>query len=485
MLTILTINILHVIRGVKMKKLLIMLVALTMLIQLFSFYGCTPSNAGDESEISTGDIVSETSSETPEDNSPVLIFDRDTIYYTIIRGSYAESVEVGAAVDLNAAFRDVYPGDWKASIKDDFVIGQKKDDIFEVEGKEILIGITNRKESHDLHETLSKNQYVIKVVGEKIVIVGYDNYATAAAVECFISTYLSSDIEDKFELAKDMEIRGESSIRKIALHDEAQYRIMTWNLGCMVSADNKGELECVDIILRYYPDILGLQECNAEVHNKVLNSLPECYAFANKKHANGNTVNYTPIIYNTELFTLIESDLVWLRGRYTGTNTKSLNWAVFEDMSGQKFALINFHGAVCSNSYKGFENYTSTQLSQQALEWKLDNVVQVLEIKSAITEKYGDIPIMISGDNNFNSSSQPYINLTSEGFVDAELTARVSSMTGYKTSYSYGTVPGEGLSIDHIFGINGLDFVVHGIVRGDDVWKASDHSPVFVDFNLK
>jgi endonuclease/exonuclease/phosphatase family metal-dependent hydrolase len=184
------------------------------------------------------------------------------------------------------------------------------------------------------------------------------------------------------------------------------------------------------------------------------------------------------------LFTLLKSDIVWLRGRYTGTNTKSLNWAVFEDMNGVKFALINYHGAVCSNSYSGFQNYTSAQLTEQANIWKLDNVVQVIEIKNAIVAEFGNIPIMVSGDNNFNSSSQPYKNLASDGFVDAELTARVSKVTGYKTSYSYGSIPGSGLSIDHIFGLNNVDFAVHYIVRGDDVWKASDHCPVYVDFNI-
>ncbi len=252
----------------------------------------------------------------------------------------------------------------------------------------------------------------------------------------------------------------------------------------MLSEDKKGDNECVEIILRYLPDILGLQECNSAVHSKVLKNLPEFYAFANKTHTNKSTVNYTPIIYNTELFTLLKSDLVWLRGRYTGTNTKSLNWAVFEDKNGQKFALINYHGAVCSNSYSGFENYTSAQLSAQANEWKLDNVVQIIEIKNAIISEFGDIPIMVSGDNNFNSNSQQYINMSADGFVDAEVTARVSRVTGYKTSYSYGTIPGEGLSIDHVFGLNNVDFVVHYIVRGDDVWKASDHCPVYVDFDF-
>lgn len=463
-----------------MKKLSVFLIVL-MLLQSILIIGCEKNI--DVPETSAESVADITTEPMPQDTS-LLIFDENDIHYTIIRSAYAEDIEVSAAVTLNRAFRDAYPGDWKASISDDFVIGQKRGDVFEVEGKEILVGLTNRKESNDVHASLERDQYAIKAVGEKLVIVGYDSYATVSAVDYFVSTFLSAKISGSFEIDNTYEYRGEASLRKVALSDEATYRIMTWNLGCMVSEEKNGQLECVDILLRYLPDVMGLQECNAAVHSKVLKNLPDFYAFANKTHNNSSTVNYTPIIYNKDLFTLLKSDIVWLRGRYTGTNTKSLNWAVFEDKNGVKFALINYHGAVCSNSYKGFENYTSAQLSDQATTWKLDNVVQVIEIKNAIVAEFGNIPIMVSGDNNFNSSSQPYKNLAADGFVDAELTARVSKMTGYKTSYSYGSVPGSGLSIDHIFGLNNVDFAFHYIVRGDDVWKASDHCPVYVDFNI-
>jgi endonuclease/exonuclease/phosphatase family metal-dependent hydrolase len=465
------------------NKLFSLLIVFTMLLSCL-FYGCNEDSEITSDSLDANESPALTSEEVVESNS-VLLFDANDIYYSIVRNTYASQIEVNAAVALNVAFRSTYPGDWRKTISDDFIKGQVKGEVYEVEGKEILVGLTNRKESHIVHKTLKRDEYAIKVVGEKLVIVGYDEYATLGAVEFFVNTYLSSPITEKFELDKTLELKGEASLRKIALSNEATYRIMTWNLGCMVSDVNKGEAECVDILLRYLPDIMGLQECNSSVHSKVLKNLPDFYAFANKTHKGSSTVNYTPIIYNKELFTLVKSDIVWLRGRYTGTNTKSLNWAVFEDNTGAKFALINYHGAVCSNSYKGFENFSSSQLSQQALEWKLDNVVQVIEIKNAITAEFGNIPIMVSGDNNFNSSSQPYTNITADGFVDAEVVSRVSKMTGYKTSYPYGNVPGDGLSIDHIFGLNGVDFVVHSIVRGDDVWKASDHCPVYVDFNLK
>ncbi len=464
-----------------MKRLGVFLIIVTMILQSFLIAGCEKDV--DVTDTSAQSVEDVTTVPVPQETS-LLLFDKEAVHYTIVRSAYADNVEVGAAVTLNHAFRDVYSGNWKASISDDFVVGQKRDDVFEIEGKEILVGLTNRKESHDVHSGLAKQQFAIKVIGEKLVIVGYDSYATVTAVDYFVQTFLSKKIDDSFVIDRNYEYYGEASLRKIAISDDATYRIMTWNLGCMVSEKKKGQLECVEILLKYLPDIIGLQECNSAVHSKVLKNLPDNYAFANKTHSNSSTVNYTPIMYNTELFTLLKSDVVWLRGRYTGTNTKSLNWAVFEDKNGEKFALINYHGAVCSNDYSGFENYTSSQLANQANEWKLDNVVQVIEIKNAIVAEFGNIPIMVSGDNNFNSSSQPYKNLTAEGFTDAELTARVSKVTGYKTSYSYGSVPGSGLSIDHIFGLNNVDFVVHFIVRGDDVWKASDHCPVYVDFNI-
>ncbi len=468
-----------------MKRFLTLVMILTMILQCAFMAACNgnelPENTLPDSTVYEN---AETSNEeTQKSDQPALIFDSSAVYYTIIRGTYADSIEVGAAVDLNNAIKSCYSGEGKTSIKDDFFIGQVKGEIYDIEGCEILVGLTNRRESQDVYSSLPENGYAIKKIGDKIVIVGTDSYATAQAVEVFIAEFLSSPV-DKLELDTTLEISGEANLRKISINENATYRIMTWNLGCMVSEDKNGEIECAEILLKYLPDILGLQECNAAVHNKVLNSLPDYYKFANKKHTGKSTVNYTPIIYNSNLFTLVKSDLVWLRGRYTGTNTKSLNWAVLEDKNGDRFAVINFHGAVCSNSYSGFENYTSSQLSAQAHEWKLDNVAQVLEIKDAITAEFGNIPIMITGDNNFNSSSEQYAILTSKGFTDAEHTARISRMTGYKTSYGYGSVPGEGLSIDHIFGLNGVDFVTHTIVRDTDVWKASDHCPVYVDFNI-
>ena len=478
-----------------MKRILAFTVALVII--LTAFTGCQSDNSGisdtrpsDATDVPTQTNASETTEAEPTTTQPyvdpnAVICDKDGAYFKIIISLYAGSVEKSAASRLNTTFANACSAWSKSKVKDDYIKGQKKGEYYKVEGKEILIGDTNRQETKDVKATLSENQFAVKVVGEKIVLVGYDESTTVEAVEHFIRVCFSTESTKELKIDKNFEYIGEQGLRKVTLCGEATYRVMSYNLGLLVSESVNGEVECLDIIERHLPDVMGLQECNAKVHSKVLSKLPDFYAFANEYHSNGKTPNYTPIIYNTNLLKCLKSDVVWLRGRYTGTNTKSLSWAVFEDNDGNKFALINFHGAVCSNTYKGFENYTKEQLNAQANEWKLDNVAQVIEVKNAILAEFGNIPVLVSGDNNFNSSSRQYENLIAEGFSDAEIVSRVSKKTGYKTSYGYGSTPEEGLSIDHIFGIGNVDFVVHSIVRGTDVWKASDHCPVYVDFNIK
>lgn len=266
----------------------------------------------------------------------------------------------------------------------------------------------------------------------------------------------------------------------VPLNPQATYRIMTYNMGGKVNHAP----ESIAILKRYLPDIMGLQECQAHIHEGVLAHLPEEYAYVDRYHAEGG-YNYTPILYNKEKFTLIKSGLVWLRGRYLGTHTKSLNWAVFTDKNGVTFAHINVHCAVCVAKYKGFEDSTTEQRAAQALAWRLDNVAQILEVKEEILSTFGEIPVLVTGDHNFNCETAPYAKVIEAGFVDAEKVARVSTMPGYKTSYKYGTIPAEGISIDHVFAIGDVDLVLHAVVRDEDVYVASDHCPVYVEFNVK
>lgn len=424
-----------------------------------------------------------TSSGTDTEPAPaelVLIGGGET--YNIIRGSYANEAVLDAVKGLRKTLTTQFGDVWQGIITEDWEQGVGKDDIVDNDNAEILIGLTNRREGHTVYDTLGENEYTVRTVGKKLVIIGSDDYATVQAVAAFTSDYIVKSDGKTLSVSGSLNVSGTASLRKIPINGEAKYRLMSWNLGGGIgNAD-----DVLDIMLRYLPDILSLQECNKKIHTDIIAKLPEYFATAVKLHSDGSTYVYTPIVYNTKVLTLKDAGVEWLRDRYTQTNTKSIEWAVFEDKNGETFALINFHGAVCFNTYKGFENYTKAQLSAQVNEWRKGNARQLLEVRDRLIGKYGAIPVMINGDCNFNSSSEAYKILTAGGMQDAEFTARISKVTGYKTYFPFGSTSVEsGGSIDHIFGYNSVDFVVHNIVRESQVFTATDHCPVYVDFNPK
>ncbi len=468
-----------------MNRLIFRAVALlTLIAALLSTASCadapTPAGTGTLPESDAADTAADTLPESDE----IIIADEGKEDYIVVRSEYSGVYETRAAVDLKKAIKAKYPDVFDDVIKTDFDIKNKQNDTVDVEGREILVGNTNRRQSRDLYATLSPDDYVITVSGEKLLIIGGSEYATADACDYFIATYLAEAQEDgAFRLKKDLYYKGKRKESRPPLEKGALMRYMSWNLGCGVGVES----EALYVIEQYMPDLLATQESNADIYNGVINPFlknhPE-YKNAVAYHPGTTTLNYTPIIYNSNVLTLVEAKVDWLRDRYTGTNTKSVCYAVLECKTGERFAVINFHGAVCSNSYKGYEDWSSDDLSNQATIWRTGNVTQILEIRDSIVAKYGDIPITVNGDCNFNNQSSQFATVINAGFFDCEQTAVRKIKQGYKTSYNYEKgIPGIGLSIDHIFGTAGVKFLSFDSVRDSHVAAGSDHTPVYTDFD--
>lgn len=448
---------------------------------MFSLVSCsgeeveTTSAVSDQTDQATAPVTEPLSSD-------IILIDSGNEDYAVVRCEFADDYEINSAVALKNALLTKFKTVFDNVIASDYVNGNNKNETVDVPGREILVGDTNRRQSRDIKAKLERNEYVITVVDDKLVIVGENPYATSDAVAYFIENVVNkSQKEDEFTLSRDFYYKGAREEDRPPLAEGATLRFLSWNLGCGVGVES----EIVYVLNQYMPDVIGLQESNAEIHsdaiNPFINSHKE-YKHAKSNHASG-TLNYTPIIYNSSKLDLVESNVEWLRGRYTGTNTKSVCWAVFDEKGGGRFAMINFHGAVCNNSYKGYENMSSDELSAVASAWRLDNVKQILEIRDSIIAKYGAIPMTVNGDCNFAYSTAPYNNLINAGFIDAELRAEKRGIYGFKTSYKYENgLPSTGNSIDHIFGIDGVRFVYFSVIRSEHVAKATDHCPIFVDY---
>ena len=270
----------------------------------------------------------------------------------------------------------------------------------------------------------------------------------------------------------------------ISVHQDADMRIMTLNVSLNNDEPDVRKTHILNLIQKYEPTVLCLQECNAGSYTRIVEALADRYSVAFRTHSDSDILIYTPILYRKDRVELIEGGGGWLDARYTGTNTKSYSWAVLQFKNGGKtFAVTNLHGAVTSKDYPGYENYSNEQLLQLANQWTIDNVRQLFDIIASIRQTHGNIPTLSAGDFNFNSSSEAYAAAIKGGLVEAETHATVSRCVGYRTTHTPGTAARLGASIDHIFYFyESVTAYVHYVgATTEDELAASDHLMVYAD----
>ncbi len=352
---------------------------------------------------------------------------------------------------------------------------------------EILIGQTNRKQSKEALKDLSKGEYIILASGNKLVITGTTNEAIVEAVNVFMEKYVANaDKASGIIIPREEMIKGTKDMSTI--YKDADLRIMTLNVCLSNHEPEKRRTHILNLIEDYNPTVVCFQEYNAASYIRIGAALSGDYKAAISSHPDGSGIAiYTPIYYRTDTFTLVDSDGGWLRDRFTGTNTKCYSWAVLKfKASGKTFAVTNYHGAVASKDYEGYENYSDEQITQLAVKWTYGNVQQLLEILAAIKSEHGDIPFLCAGDFNFDKNMSAYKLATDSGMVEAETHATVSRCEGYRGTHTPGTPARYGNTIDHIFyNPNYVTAYVHytGATTEDEL-AASDHLMVYADIGF-
>ncbi len=94
-------------------------------------------------------------------------------------------------------------------------------DIDDVPAKEILVGATNREESADILAGLADREYAVRVWGsedsQKIVVTGKGDRAISAAVDYFITTYLSAKEQNKLQIGHQYNAKFEFPCENIVI----------------------------------------------------------------------------------------------------------------------------------------------------------------------------------------------------------------------------------------------------------------------------
>lgn len=277
---------------------------------------------------------------------------------------------------------------------------------------------------------------------------------------------------------------------------DGSLRIMSYNIyGYEDTNGSKGgpvalrqELQ-LEIFQFYDPDVIGFQEYVAKSHSSMTAKLAALgYAEVPiTPSASDDSVNDTPIFYNTATVSLVEGAYGYFL--YTGdgcnnSNTKSLSWAVFQQKgeNGKRFAVVNTH---LMYNEDGIDHTAQRQT----------NVVQLLAKIQVIQAKYPNVPIILGGDLNCTYQSEPFTDIQTGGFTwmrDAEgintdaYGKKVYATFSYETN-TYTSCPSPsatGYGIDHVFMSGDLTASNYLTVTDRNACLASDHCPRFTDFTL-
>ena len=258
-----------------------------------------------------------------------------------------------------------------------------------------------------------------------------------------------------------------------------------------------------NVVTGYRPDIVGFQERNAKNLSGMTTLITDNggYAAADnyRTDTTSSVVTYTPILYNTNRFTLVANDAtnnnkahgsllfdksynvkdLTAAERKTFAGTKCLAWAVLKDKKTGGYVLaLNAHFALNTSSYT---NYTDAE----ALEARLSNAAQGIEIMKELYGYYGVMPTFFTGDFNMRFYDPAYKSLSEyfeSSIYGTESAIRYEYSMNKVTGYDFTRAPNA--PIDHIF-YTDESMVAKSYYVGNknpESMIASDHLPVMATF---
>lgn len=169
-----------------MKKLsAILLLVLTLCLALTAC-GDSVDTPVDDTSVNTDVTTAESVETTPAPSTDISLAD-----YIVVRYEDSQKdVTLGASTLYKKLAEKLGS---PIEIKTDWIKGLAKDAVIENDELEILIGPTNRLESKQVAEELvGDSAYIIRIINNKIVIIGASEPATALAMEKFAELYVDS-----------------------------------------------------------------------------------------------------------------------------------------------------------------------------------------------------------------------------------------------------------------------------------------------------
>ena len=172
-----------------MKRLLVLLTTLFLLVSAVSCHESGNEQGGEKGEKTPFSVAD-------ENGEPI---------YTLVRPDYCDDTLTASFVSLRKAL-ETYTGK-DQTMKTDFL--GRGEEVTDFDGiPEILVGMTNRKETAAVLNDLPENGYEIRKIGNKIVILGKDETCTMIAVGRFIKALMPEEGTVKTVYEEDIFMKG-------------------------------------------------------------------------------------------------------------------------------------------------------------------------------------------------------------------------------------------------------------------------------------
>jgi endonuclease/exonuclease/phosphatase family metal-dependent hydrolase len=248
-------------------------------------------------------------------------------------------------------------------------------------------------------------------------------------------------------------------------------KVMTYNIRYATPNDGVNEWskrasKVYDLIKKYDPDIIGVQEALQSQLEDIVTNLPQ-YTYVGVGRDDGKTAGeYSAILYRKNKFTITEQNTFWLSETpevpgsksWDAAITRIVTWGRFRDKkSSQEFMIINTH------------------FDHKGKEARLESA-RFLKKKAADLSK--GLPSVVMGDLNCKREDPPYSALMStEGLALTD--PAPANPPGTFCSFTVNSIPCN--PIDYIFHSSDWRSENYAVIQDNDgTYYPSDHLPVMV-----
>ena len=251
--------------------------------------------------------------------------------------------------------------------------------------------------------------------------------------------------------------------------------VMTYNLRYAtendgVNAWSKRKDKVFELIKKYDPDVIGVQEALISQITDILEAVP-AYDYIGVGRDDGKEGGeYSAILYKKDRFTINESNTFWLSKTpetpgskdWDAAITRVATWAKMTDKnSSGQFFMLNTH----------FDHIGKTAREQSAAL-----------LKKQAAKIAGKLPVIITGDLNFERSEPPYPVIMSP----KSLRLRDPAPENPPGTYCTFVVDGPAcMAIDYILHTSQWQSSDYNVISDNDgKHYPSDHKPVMVQLRV-